>query len=381
LYRRKLRYRTPEVEVQKNHKLKLLIITALCAAAIILFYFYTTLNDDNTIGKNAIYKVNYISREDLSKDIDSVAYTFGIHKDWIINISQKIKKDKSPGDSLLISKEIWIPSDIPMIDLNFEFSNYLRSNLFKEKVTEDPKTKNIFLEIYPAKDTAGKLAGTINFVYNNSLKRDASDVCLILDSIEVYPLDNVQNILGSTEEFSVFLPLRNDKADYQSMVMDSKRDYLLKFSIGDENNVIADFKSDMKESVWKAKVKSASINFPNSSGIIMKTKTGFNEFENEVREEFEKNNMTVYIDSLFSQHIGGEQTINWFFSDIISKSNSGKNFLFYTVNFSPDVFNYFDREVYKLKKLGYKFLNFKDMIKKINKTDIHSESNNSDTKK
>jgi len=367
LYRRKLSFGnpTPEPESDKNHKLKLTIITSLCAAAIILFYFYITLSDDSSADKNEVSKINTVSKEELSKDLDSIAYTFGIHKEWIKNISQKNKENKSESYNLLISKEIGIPHDQPMIDVNFEFSNYLRRNYFKEKVTEDPKTKNILIEIYRAIDTADKLAGILKFVYNDSLRRDASDVCLILDSIDSYPLESVENILSSSEELSVFLPLRNDKADYQLKVMDSKKDYLLKFMIGDEDDVTADFKSDMKESVWKAKVKSLAMNFQNSSGIILKSNIDFGEFENDVRVEFEKNNMTVYKDTLFSQYKPGEQKINSLFSDIISRSNSGKKFLFYSVNLSPDEFNYFDQQVHQLKKLGYKFLNFKNMIKKI----------------
>ena len=364
MYRRKLSFRIPEPQPDKNYKLKLTIIAALCAAAIILFYFYITLGKDPSTGNNGISKDNKISKEELSKDIDSIAFTFGIHKDWIKNISQN--KEEKVSNNLLISKEIRIPYDLPTIDLNFEFSNYLRDNYFNEKVKEDPKTKNIIIEIYSANDTAGKLAGILKFFIIDSLKRDASDVCLIFDSIDAYPLDNVENILRSSEEFSVILPLLNDKADYQSSVMDSKKDYLLKFLIGDENDVTADFKRDMKENVWKSKVKSIGMSFQKTSGIILKSKTDFGEFENYVGEEFVKNNMKVYRDTMFSKYKVGEQKINMLFSDIISKSNSGKKTLFYEVNFSPEEFNNFDQQVYQLKKLGFKFLNFKDMIKKIN---------------
>ena len=380
MYRRKLSFGTPETEVAKNHKLKLYIIAALCLSALILFYFYITLGKDPSVENIEISIDNKISTEELSKDIDSIAYTFGIHKDWIKNISQKNREKNFSNNNLLISKEIRIPNDLPTIDLNFEFSNYLRTKHFNEKVTEDSKSKDIFMEIYSANDTARKLAGILKFIIIDSLKRDASNVSFLLDSIDSYPLDNAENILSSQEEFSVILPLRNDKSDYQLKILDSKRTYLLKFFIGDEDDLTADFKRDMKESVWKSKVKSIAMSFQNASGIILKSKMNFGEFENDVREEFTKNNMKVYSDTMFSPYSGGDQKINLLFSDIISKSNSGKKILFYEVNFSPEEFNYFDQHVYQLKKLGFKFFNFKDMIKKINKTGINIETNNNETK-
>lgn len=366
MYRRKLSPRTSESETVKDHKLKLTIIAGLCAAAVILFYFVWTSGNSTSNRTADISKINTLSKEKISNDIDSISATFGIHKDWIKPVSQKSKYVKSSED-LLISKEIKIPYDLPAIDLNYEFSNFLRDNYFKERVTEDPKTKNVLMEIYPVSDTSEKLCGIINLVYVDSLKRTASDVCVLIDSIESYSIENTESVLGSTEEFSIYLPLRNDKSDFQSKIIDSKRDYRLKFVISDESDVTADFKIDMLEKVWKAKVKSIAISFPNSGEIILKSKTNYPEFENAVVEEFKKNNITVYKDSIFSQFKPAEQKVNSLFSDIMTRSGSGKKFLFYSVNFNPEEFSYFDKEISKLKKLGYRFYDFKDMINKINK--------------
>ncbi|MEO6695756.1 MAG: hypothetical protein ABIO41_11195, partial [Ignavibacteria bacterium] len=298
-------------------------------------------------------------------------------KEWIKNISNK--KENNSGDKLLITKEIHIPNDLPSIQLNLEYSNYFRDRNFKEKITEDPKTKNVIMELYPANvnDTLGKLSGIIKFIYDDSLKRKVSEVCIVLDSINFYPLDNIAGILNSTEEFSLFLPLRNDKSDYQSKILGSERDYLLRFFIGDEKDITSDFKSDMKADVWKAKIRSASVNFQNSGGIFLTGNTQIKEFENEIKKEFFKNNIAVYSDTLLSGFQKSEQTVNSLFSDIITQSNSGKKFLLYSVNLSPEEFKYYDSQLFKLKKLGYKFFNFTDIMKKINNNIYNSTQKDS----
>ncbi|MEO8210095.1 MAG: hypothetical protein ABI840_06010, partial [bacterium] len=316
-------------KIEKQQKTKLTLAMVLIALVIILFYFYVS-TDKNSDEKYKISQnANRLTKEKFLKDIDSINSTFGIKKEWTRDISSKEKEPKSNAASLWISKEVLIPVDLPTIDLNFEISNYLRSNNFEDKVTEDPKTKSISMDIFSLQDSGKKQAGILKFIYSDTVKRNAAEVCIILDSLDFYDLTDVEKILSSTQEFSVFLPLRNDKADYQSLIMDLKKDYLIKFSIGDENDVEADFKDDMKESVWKSKVKSVYVNFPQATGIIISDKKDLKDFNYDVTAEFEKNNIKIYKDSLLGQFKRSENKTASLFSDIISKSNSGKKFLYY----------------------------------------------------
>ncbi|MDQ3020363.1 MAG: hypothetical protein M3R36_07310 [Bacteroidota bacterium] len=354
-------------EIERQQKTKLILAMILIALVIILFYFYISTDKDSDAKYNISQNANRLTKEKFLKDIDSIISTFGIKKEWTKDISTKEKEPKSnaASASLWISKEVLIPVDLPTIDLNFEISNYLRSNNFEGKVIEDPKTKNISMDIFSLQDSGKKQAGILKFVYSDTIKRNAAGICIILDSMDSYDLTDVEKILNSTQEFSVFLPLRNDKADYQSLIMDLKKNYLIKFSIGDENDVEADFKDDMKESVWKLKVKSVCVNFPQATGIIISDKKDLKDFNYDVTAEFEKNNFKIYKDSLFGQFKRSENKIASLFSDIISKSNSGKKILFYAVNLNPNEFSEYDREVYTMKKLGYKFLDFNEMMKRV----------------
>jgi len=351
-----------------NEKAKIILITSLSALIIILFYFYVSSDDDSTNQtQNSELRVVPLSKDKIAHDIDSILFSFGISKEWIKEITFKGKDVKNSNEQFLISKEVKIPIDLLTIDLNYEITDYLRSNNFRNKVTEDPKTKNIVINIISAADSAGKEAGILKFNYDDSVKRKTADICLVLDSIDEYSLSDLESMLNSTQEYSVILPLRNDKADYQSKIIELKKDYLMKFSVGTEDDIDADFKIDMKESTLKSRIRSLSINFPDVTGIILTGNSGNQEFYKTVKEEFIKNNLMVYSDSMFSSYRDGDSKVTNLFEDIISETKNGKNFLFYDVNFNPDEFDAFDKAVYSLKKSGYRFFNFKELMNLIGK--------------
>lgn len=356
-------------KMKRQEKIKLMIVALLTVLLIILFYFYVSPGDDSSSVNNSGKKFTQFSKDKLSKDIDSIIFTFGIRKDWIKDISLKDKEAKNKNEQPFISIEVLVPLDLPFIGLNYEITNYLRNNNYDARVTEDPKTKNIFMNVYFIPDSSKKQTGILKFSYTDSVKRNAAEVCIVLDSLDSYSLTDVEKILGTIQEFSVFLPLRNDKADYQSMITDMNIDYLLKFSLGNGDDITADFKDDMKESFWKSKVKSVYLTFPRAAGIVLYDKEASPDFIYEVRSEFMNNYFNVYNDSLFIRYKRGENKISSLFTDITTKSGSGKKFLFYAVNFSPAEFSEYDKEVYKLKKLGYRFFDFREMMKRVNNTD------------
>lgn len=354
--------------MQNNEKAKIILITSLSALVIILFYFYVS-SDDDSINQtqNSELRVVPLSKDKLAYDIDSILYSFGINKEWIKEKTFKGKDTKSSNEQFLISKEVKIPADLLTIDLNYEITDYLRNNNFRNNVVEDPKTKNLVMNIISAADSAEKEVGILKFNYNDSVKRNTADICLVLDSIDEYILIDLESMLNSNQEYSVILPLRNDKADYQSKIIELKKDYLMKFSVGNEDDIDADFKNDMKESTLKSRIRSLSINFPAVTGIILTGNNNNQEFYKTVKEEFTKNNLMVYPDSMFSAYRSGDSKVTNLFEDIISETKNGKNFLFYDVNFNPEEFEAYDREVYSLKKSGYRFFNFKDLMNRIRK--------------
>lgn len=362
MYQRKLNTQITEPP-KENKNIKLIVIASTVALTIILFYLYISLSSDDDNSSGELISVKPVSKETLSKDIDSILFTFGIRKEWIKESAAKENKTEDDKSKNTISKDVRIPNDLLTIELNYELTNYLRSRGIREKVTEDPKTKNLQINILPGSDSLHAISGRLNFIYSDTVKRTSSEVCLILDSIDYYPLAEILGVLDSPEKFSVLLPMRNDKADYQSAILESGKDYLIEFSAGDENDIAADFKSDMPEKVWKAKVKSVSMNNSAASGIIILNGRDQQEFVSIVSDEFTRNNAKVYKDTLYTPFRSGEEKINSLFENIISNTISGKKYLIYKLNFSPAEFSDYEKKVNQMKKLGYKFTDFKTLIK------------------
>lgn len=366
MYQRKLNSPTDE-PVKGNNNFKIILAAALVVLSVILFYFFavTESNDDIEPAEDVIKKP--LNTDVLAKGIDSVISSFGIQKSWIKDNSVNHKESSREKESPEFSREVIIPQDLLTIDLNYELTNYLRSHSYKTTVSEEPKSRNLSVNIYRADDTSKKLTGFIKFIYSDSVKRKSADVCIVLDSIEYYTLNEVQYILSSAETYSVILPLRNDKADYQLNIIEAKKDYLLEFSAGDENDVAADFKEGMNDNSVRTKVKSAAVNFPGAGAVILKGNKSVAGFMESVGSEFAKNDIIVLSDTVFTEFRKGESVVNSLFENIISNTISGKKNIIYKINLSPQEFKDFEKKVYGMKKLGYRFLTFRGIMKSSSK--------------
>lgn len=361
MYQRKLKFQPPEEKAPAD-RIRLIVAVSVTVLIIILIYILISFGSDNDNPVNIEKISKPVTNEIISRDIDSVLFSFGIKREWIKDVPVK---ESIPGKENIISREIKIPTDLLTIELNYELTNYFKSVNLKDRAAEDPKTKNLVISIYKQGDSADKLTGKLNFIYTDSLRRNASEVCIILDSLDLYPAGDVQKILSSPENISLFLPMRNDKADYQSDIQESGKDYIINFIIGDENDVAADFKSDMSEKTWKSKVKTISVSYAGASGIILTDSKELKEFTNLIREEFSKNDMKVFSDSLFTPKKTNDQKINSLFENIISNSVPGKRIQIYAVNMNPAEFKEYENKVYSLKKLGYKFIRFSEAMKRL----------------
>lgn len=370
MYRRKLKTPEPDNKSPINNKTKIIIASALCLLMLLLMTLFFFRNPDNGNSDNTV--LNSISTAKFNSDIDSILSVYGIENSWIRDIKSKIKETGIDGKTLWTAREILIPSDLMTIEINYDISGYIRKYSLKEKVTEDPKNKNIKMLISKT-DSAQTVIAALNFIYADTLKRIKPSVCIILDSIDYMQVDEAENLLNTTENVSLILPLRNDKADYQSVILESGKDYIIELTIGDENNITADVKSDMKDLTWKSKVKSIALNFHNASGIVFKNQINDKEFVNNVIKEFESYNFKVFNESIYKKQINGENKVYALINDIRSDSVSKSNKLLYKVKLNPAEFNEYKTEAYKLKKAGYKFLSFREFTSKPDSADFNSE--------
>lgn len=356
----------------KELKIKIILIVSLVVVTAILSYFYFNSSEDPKDTVTTKITDKKFSDEELKKkiptEIDSMLYSFGIKKEWIRD-GKNDKKSNKVLPELWFAKEVSIPLDLSTIEVTTNFTNMLRYYGLEETINEDPKTRNISADIYFKKDSLKKTVGNIKLNYTDKIKRDASDVCLILNNIADFKSSDLNDVLNSNENFSIILPLTNDKSDVQSLIVNSKKDFILKFVIGKEDDVEADFKSGTEGNrEWRAKIKSVSYEFAKTGGVIIDNTVKDFVFEEKIKDEFLKYKITTYKDTLLQKFASAnidEKKVYDLFSNIINRTKSGYMNNFYILNLSSSEFLFLDKEITNLKRRGYKFYSFKDMMRKM----------------
>lgn len=356
----------------KELKIKIILMVSLVVVTAILSFFYFNSSEDPKDTVTTKITDKKFSDEELKKkiptEIDSMLYSFGIKKEWIRD-GKNDKKSNKVLPELWFAKEVSIPLDLSTIEVTTNFTNMLRYYGLEETINEDPKTRNISADIYFKKDSLKKTVGNIKLNYTDKIKRDASDVCLILNNIADFKSSDLNDVLNSNENFSIILPLTNDKSDVQSLIVNSKKDFILKFVIGKEDDVEADFKSGTEGNrEWRAKIKSVSYEFAKTGGVIIDNTVKDFVFEEKIKDEFLKYKITTYKDTLLQKFASAnidEKKVYDLFSNIINRTKSGYMNNFYILNLSSSEFLFLDKEITNLKRRGYKFYSFKDMMRKM----------------
>jgi hypothetical protein len=282
--------------------------------------------------------------------------------------TDKTKKPPSPPKVFLwFSKFIYIPKDVPATELNLEIRNFLSEYDFDCTGNEEPKTGNLTLTIFNNKDSAKKKIAGIDIIYSDKLKRDAADICLIFNRVEDIPLKQLEKVLLSPEKFSVVLPDIVEKIDAQTVVLDSKRDYVLFFDIGNEDDLLAEFKSDMRDKEWKSKVRSVCYEYDKAAGVFILNPRKIHPLEFDLLKEFSLYNLNSYKDTLLIKFASDEKDrkkTESLFRDITSRAEKGARSMIYLVNFTQEEFDFYRQDLLKLKRKGYRFYNFTEIMKK-----------------
>lgn len=377
---------------------KVIVLCSLIVLFLVLFFFYrrAAVKNDPVVKEFSTVKVRTLSTDELKKiipaKIDSVVALFGVKKEWIKEDGtvaeqdkQKSKKDKTKKPvppqmpNLWFFREISIPKDVPAVEINYEISNSLYELDFDCAGNEDPKNGNLLLNIYNKKDSSKKTMAAVQFVYTDKVKRDAADVCLILDRVEDISQGNLEEVLKSPEKFSVVLPDIVDKIDAQTIVLDSKRDYLLFMNIGTDEDLTAEFKSDMREKEWKSKVRSVCYEYDKAAGVIVLNPKKIFPLGSDILTEFGLYNLKAYRDTVlikFNSEETGKRKIDALFNDINVRTQKGGRSMIYLVSLTADEFKNYKEEIFKLKRKGFKFFTFTEIIRRRQKnpeTEIKQE--------
>lgn len=374
-----------EINTTKN---KLLLLGFLVLLLIVLFVIYR-LNQREE--KSVVQDLNTVSSKVLSPDelkriiplkIDSIASLFAIRKEWVKDLSDnnsiekqtKGKQEKTKkttklniNEVLWFSREITIPKDVSSSEFNLALRNSLYELDFDCTGNEDPRSRNLLINIYNKKDSSRKTIGNVNLVFSNNIKRESADICLIINKVEDNSIGDLEKLLSLPDKFSVVLPDIVSKIDAQTVVLDSKRDYVIFADIGTEDDLLAEFKYEMPSKVWRSKVRSMCYEYDKAAAVILLNPRRINPYETDLLTEFSRYNLKAYKDTIlvkFDSEEDSEKKIKAFFNDIILRSQKGARSIIYLVNFNNEDMQVFRNESFKLKRKGYNFFTLSEIMKR-----------------
>lgn len=376
--------------MESNIKYKIIITFSLLLFLIVLLFLYFRQSDNTDSEKSGstfTTPPKQLTADEmkiqLSGDIDSVLYMFGIKKEWIKERNESLiedKKDKKKTEpdvslsrgNLWFSKEVLVPRDLPVAEVNLELAKHLAEIEFGCLGNENPKTGTVSIEFFHLRDSSKKTLADIIFTATDKVRRDAADVCIILDDAADYSINELERILGINENFSVILPDQIDRIDAQTVVMDSKRDYLLKVRIGTEDDITSEFKSNMSDKDLKIKVRTICYEYDKAAGAIILNPKKLYKIESDVLYEFSRYNLKAFRDTSFIKFASvetGAKKVDALLKDIISRSLKGNKSIIYIASLTPEEFDIFNSGSYKIKRIGYRFYTFTEIMKRRSKTD------------
>ncbi|MGB9696004.1 MAG: hypothetical protein ACP5P3_01050 [Ignavibacteria bacterium] len=337
-----------------------------------------SISSDSAINRN----IDDIKRL-LTLKVDSVMFTFGIKNEWISNVekntteltkqsSQKSKKVIAPSSQVSVRENLWfyksviVPKDFSIVELNYEIKNLVEEYQLSSYSTENPKNGAVLISILTPSDSFRKPLAKINIEYSQNIKRETAEICIILDDLDRINTIQVEKILSSPEKFSVIFPNNIDKPDLQNFIIESKRDFLAKITLGTEEDLLSEFRTDMSEREIKNKVLSVCYEFDKASGIYINNPKHLMKLENDVLFEFSKRPLKVYKDSSFVIIKQGTNTdiISTLFNQIEQKLKGGRKVQLYIVSFSENDFQNFVLRIPVLKRKGHRFFTFSEILKR-----------------
>lgn len=335
----------------------------------------TAINDENTSpGKPDIE----LLRRNLSPGIDSVLRNFGIKNEWIKNewiknespgVTNDVKSQKktlknTTNPAELFVKNVIIPNDLTSIEVNADLTGYLSSLGLGTSVNEDIISKDIVITVNNP-DSAIKLPlAKLNISHSDKIHRESAIVCVIINNITEYSIEDVDKFLINKSEFSFVFPRSLDEIDLQNKLLHSKKDVIINLTVGGRENYETDFNASMDEKAILDRVKSFSVDFPTVTSVILTKKDSEADPKliASIINHLSSYRIKVIPDTELAQLVTkaedeSKEKYTLFASNLKTKGSLAKSVIT-SIAVSKDDFGLFYDEILRLKKLGYKFYNF-----------------------
>jgi hypothetical protein len=323
-----------------------------------------------------------VTADKCDKDIDSILFNFGLKKEWIktaypsIGRQQEESSKQRKQENLRAKwfvKEVSIPKDLTTAEVNLDLSSYINFLGLKDAVKEDIRTTAISFTILTPDDTSQEKLplAKISITPTDKIKREPGTLVLIINQINDFKKEELENILNTSNEFSFIFPRNPEEIELQNKLIQMKKDVLINLTVGTGENIDADFRIGMDDKEIKQRVKSITSDFPSVKSVILSKAD--KSVPNDVifslaSEELRKNGIIAYRDTMLTELLNkNEQDADNKIQLIVSRlkektSVTGK--VISILNFSGEEFLDFYSAVQNLKKRGYKFYTLTQFLNK-----------------
>jgi hypothetical protein len=119
--------------------------------------------------------------------------------------SQSRKQPQSKNyykDAHWFLKDVMIPKDLTTAEMNLDLSLYANNYRLVPSASEDIKTKDIEFDISDIKDSSAMPLVRIYLNHSDKAIRESGTFSIIINNIGDYKKDEIDKILGTTNEFS-----------------------------------------------------------------------------------------------------------------------------------------------------------------------------------
>lgn len=356
----------------KSLKIKILLIPALLTILIILCVSRPGGNEspdnENVTGKSL--KSREELKVSLSSEIDSILFTFGIQKEWV-------KNSVTVNASEWFNKEIQLPYSIyagaVSSDIHKHISGYNLYLYSKEDFSPNPQSPaNLSVQINDISVQPEVSVGSLNFIYKEFLKRNAGEVCVVLNNLENVENEKAKDIINNQSYFSFIMPNSFEAIDLQALMIDLKSDYINCFILGEAENYQADFRDQQNDNRRNyrdniQKMHQICNDYDKEKGLILLNPLKFNETQQSIMNGLSKCRGNIYIDTLvITTDLQKEPASDKAFFEKLIKEKTGNGLVkrVLLLSIKGDDYPFLLEAVSGMEKAGYRFYYFKEFIKR-----------------
>ncbi len=297
-------------------------------------------------------KENFLSG--LSSELDSIIYTFGIKREWI---NTSIQKD------VIFYKKVNIPLDVSPVEILFEIQEIVSPYNVNLLSSEDIKTGNIYSELVDNDNKNKGAFAKIELKRDSILKRGATDLCIVLNNLDNYNFEEIKEILKYCSYYTIFLPRNLNRIDLQAEIINSRKEYIISFEIGDSEDYESDFR---KSQDINYKINNICNHYQKDKPLILFNPKKLYDFEREIISRLSNCRGNIFSDTNLinlTLNYEGEKKFLELEKELISLSQRMNGKKAFMLNILYSEFNLFLKSLQNLEKKGYRFLSFQNYFK------------------